>query len=346
MRVNYSIFSMICMAVLAQTADAAPISTGSSSVQPISQYGLIQNVQNYSSNPFWNPNGLYNQRMPQPVYVQGADLNTADCQRTVGTLVAAYCMDNNNCVGMQLSDIRPAMMLRLARLPGHNYATSCAGFIDSEFESYVSKYSNAGPTGSYTPFPNGTVANPALNESEFKIENPYQIRNRTWNNEEWEKEKKERYQELQELQSMNGANDIYLARADYPATASDLTFSESIELKTSGYEPYKDASPYAPPFEIEKEADVLSRQQSTRNAWCALHPDDVDRCPKKTAQASTPPAGGGSGGDSGGGSGGGDDDDDDGGSGGGGSGGGGSGDGSGGGDDDDDTIELVLEWRP
>ncbi|MBO7066466.1 MAG: hypothetical protein J6W40_02485 [Alphaproteobacteria bacterium] len=292
MRVKYGILSILCMFGLAHVAGAAPISTTSSSIQPISQYGLIQNVQNYSSNPFWNPNGLYNQRMPQPIYAQGADLNTADCQRTVGTLVAAYCMDNNNCVGMQLSDIRPAMMLRLARLPGHNYATSCAGFIDSEFESYVSKYNNAGPTYATVPFPAGTVANPALNETEYKIENPYQIRNRTWNNEEWEKEKKERYQELQELQSMNGANDIYLARADYPATANDLTFSETLDLKKAGYEPYKTASPYATPFKLEKEDDAISRKKTAFNDYCKLHKDDPS-CPQPQAN-NTPPGGGGS----------------------------------------------------
>ena len=200
MRIKHSIFFTLCVGTFVSAANAAPIAQNPTSVQPISQYGLIQNVQNYSSNPFWNPNGPYNQRMPQPVYVQGADLNTADCQRTVGTLVASYCVDNNNCVGMRISDIRPAMMLQLARLPGHNYATSCAGFIDSEFESYVSKYSNAGPSNSYVAFPNATTPNPAIYETEYEIQNPYQIKNRTWNGEEWEKEKKERIRELNEFQ--------------------------------------------------------------------------------------------------------------------------------------------------
>jgi hypothetical protein len=247
-------------------AHAAPIATGSSSIQPISQYGLIQNVQNYSSNPFWNPSGPYNQRMPQPVYVQGADLNTADCQRTVGTLVASYCVNNNNCVGMQLSDIRPVMMLQLARLPGHNYATSCAGFIDSEFNSYVSKYSNAGPSGNYVPFPTGTVANPNYNnETDFQIENPYQIRDRTWNGEEWDRERKERAQELQELQSQNGAGDIHLARADFPETAADLSFSERMELDAAGYAPWKDASPYKP-IKLESEDDYLNRKRAANGS--------------------------------------------------------------------------------
>ncbi len=260
MRIKIGIFCVLCTVTSALPAHAASIASGGTSIQPISQYGLIQNVQNYSSNPFWNPNGPYNQRMPQPIYAQGADLNTADCQRTVGTLIAAYCVENDNCVSMRISDIRPVMMLQLARLPGHNYATSCAGFIDSEFNDYVSKYSNAGPSNAYTAFPTGTVANPTFNETNFQIENPYEIKNRTWNNEEWEREKKERSRELENLQSMNGADYINLARADFPTTAGDLSFSDSMELQTAGYEPFKDASPYAAPFEIEKEKDAITRR--------------------------------------------------------------------------------------
>jgi len=282
MRIKDSIFYVLCGGLLVSVADAAPIATSPTSVQPISQYGLIQNVQNYSSNPFWNPSGPYNQRMPQAVYAQGADLNTADCQRTVGTLVATYCMDNNNCVGMRISDVRPTMMLQLARLPGHNYATSCAGFIDSEFESYVSKYSNAGPTNSYVAFPSGTVANPTLYEKEFQIENPYQIRNRTWNNEEWEKEKKERYYELQDLQAQNGPDYIQLARADFPTTVNDLSFSDRLELKSAGYEPFKDASPYAKPFKIEDEEEYKSRKLTYNYAPLGTQDDLTTNASKDT----------------------------------------------------------------
>ena len=266
MRTNFGIFSLLCMVALMKPVNAAPIATGATSVQPISQYGLIQNVQNYSSNPFWNPNGPYNQRMPQPIYVQGTDLSTADCQRTVGTLIASYCVDNNNCVGLRISDVRPVMMLQLARLPGHNYATSCAGFIDSEFNDYVSKYSNAGPSNVYVAFPTGTVANPTFDDTEYNIENPYQIRNRTWNNEEWEKEKKDRIRELNELQSMNGANDVKLTRADFPTTANDLSFSEYMELQSAGYQPYRESSSYTAPFKIEDEDHYKSRLNAVNAA--------------------------------------------------------------------------------
>lgn len=264
MRIKIGIFSLLYLGLTLSVVKAAPIAQSSKSIQPISQYGLIQNVQNYSSNPFWNPNGAYNQRMPQPVYVQGADLNTADCQRTVGTLVANYCADNNDCIGMQLSDIRPTLMLQLARLPGHNYATSCAGFIDSEFNIYVSKYANAGPSNIYVAFPTGTVTNPTINDTEYKIENPYQIRDRTWNNEEWDRERKERIRELEELQSQNGGDNTVLARADFPTTVSDLSFMDQMKLQTAGYEPFKNATAYKP-IKIEREDEYKRRRSENKS---------------------------------------------------------------------------------
>ena len=81
----------------------------------------------------------------------------------------------------------------------------------------------------------------------------------------WEKEKKERYRELKELQAQNGPDYINLARADFPTTADDLTFTERIELQTAGYAPYKDASSYSTPFSIEKD-DKYSRQQDTSHS--------------------------------------------------------------------------------
>ena len=94
---------------------------------PFSQYGQIQNVQNYSSNPFWDPSSPYNQRMPVPVYVTGTDIDTADCTTVVGALVASFCATRNNCVGMDINDARPTITVQLASLPNHNYVTPCAG---------------------------------------------------------------------------------------------------------------------------------------------------------------------------------------------------------------------------
>lgn len=160
-----------------------------------SNYGQIQNVQNYSSNPFWSPNSPYNQRMPQAVYVQGADLTTEDCQKVVWSLVSAQCLARNNCKDTSLSDIRPAVMIQLSTLPEHNYASSCAGYIDSMYEAYVNQY---GGDGQIKPvsFPSATVANPAAVEEKVIYDNPYKV-----TLPKWQEEIIQRTQELEALQS-------------------------------------------------------------------------------------------------------------------------------------------------
>lgn len=204
---------------------------------PLSQHGQIQNVQTYSSNPFWNPNGPYNQRMPQVIYVNGADMNAGDCQRTVSALIANVCANMNNCVGAQLSDIRPTVMLQLSRLPGHNYATSCAGYIDSEFENYVKQYGHAGVTNGTVSFPGATTQNPGVIEPEIK--NPFEQPTP-----DWKSDIIERTQELEELQAQNGGNSGTLEKNDFPTTFADLSFSERLDIKSAGYAPYKDKKAY------------------------------------------------------------------------------------------------------
>lgn len=124
-----------------------------------SDYGQIQNVQYYSSNPFWSPNSPYNQRMPQPVYVQGTDLNTEDCVRVVSSLVSVQCMVRDNCKDTELSEIRPEIMIQLSKLPGNNYVSACAGYLDGVFDSYVAQFANV-PTNRPTAFPEPTIPNP------------------------------------------------------------------------------------------------------------------------------------------------------------------------------------------
>ena len=240
------------------SAHAAVSSLNSeSSIRPISQYGLIQNVQDYSTNPFWTKNSPYNQKFPTAVYVDGPELNTAECQSTVGALITAYCSQNQNCIGMQLSDVRPTIMLQLSRLPGHNYASACSGYIDSEFDEYVAEYSVAMPTGTVS-FPTATAENPYFDASEFKIENPYEIKDGTWNGEEWKKEKRERKKELQQLQSQNGAGTERLARADFPTTFADLSFTEQMAVKEAGYEQYAGQSAYRG-LTVESEEEYYRR---------------------------------------------------------------------------------------
>ena len=98
-------------------------------VSLFSDYGQIQNVQHYSSNPFWSPTAPYNQRLPQPVYATGADLNADDCIRVVQSLVSVQCMARDNCKNTDVSDIRPTIMVQLSNLPGANYVSACSGYI-------------------------------------------------------------------------------------------------------------------------------------------------------------------------------------------------------------------------
>ncbi|MCM1294896.1 MAG: hypothetical protein NC311_05065 [Muribaculaceae bacterium] len=213
-------------------------SYGVEAINPLSSYGQIQNVQTYSSNPFWNPNGGYRQNMPVPVYVTGPDVSSGDCERTVGTLIATICANNNNCHNMQLSDIRPSIMLQLSRLPGHNWATSCAGFIDTAFDNYTR---SAEHTVVPTSFPGATTPNPTADGVKYQIQNPF-----VPNIPDWMREMKGREIELKQLQSQNSAGSESLARAEFPATYEDLSLAERWASATDGYKPYEDKSPYAP----------------------------------------------------------------------------------------------------
>lgn len=259
----YSLLSALCTLFMAfGTADAA--------TQPLSKYGQIQNVQDYSSNPFWNPSSPYNQRMPQPIYVQGTDVDTGDCTRVVSALVASYCATRNNCIGVILDDARPTLTVQLASIPNHNYVTACAGFLDSAFKTYKDNYANAAPraSGVATPFPAASgIATDNNTNSNIKIKNPYQEQLPSFNGDNWGEQIMERTRELEDLQAQNGANDVALAKTDFPTTAADLTMSERMANKAAGYEPFKGTSAYQQ-LNIEDEETYLERQAQRRAAYC------------------------------------------------------------------------------
>jgi len=231
-------------------------------VSLFSEYGQIQNVQNYSTNPFWSPNAPYNQRLPQPVYVQGADLNADDCINVVQSLVSVQCMARDNCKNTELSDVRPAIMVQLSNLPGHNYVSACSGYIDNIFESYVRQYSNTLPNRP-TAFPDATVPNPDLDDDDgmIKFENPYKRQPAKWKQEE-----NERARELQGLQRQNGVGNEHITKTDFPATYADLSFSERMANDTAGLEPFKDMKAY-------KTLDV-----KTESEWCNDGHMDSSEC--------------------------------------------------------------------
>ena len=233
-----------------------------------SNYGQIQNVQNYSTNPFWTPNSPYNQRLPQPVYVQGADLTAEDCFKVVQSLVSVQCMARDNCKDTTLADIRPTIMVQLSNLPGNNYVSACSGYIDGVFESYVAQFGNTVPNRAVA-FPNATEPNQNLNNNNtIQIQNPYKQEIP-----QWQQEIKERSQELQELQQQNGAGSEHLSATDFPKTYQDLSFSERMNLKTEDYAQYKDKSAY-----------VVPNFQSTKE-WCSDKGANTPECKGYTQQS-------------------------------------------------------------
>ena len=160
-----------------------------------SDYGQIQNVQNYSSNPFWTPNSPYNQRIvPQPVYVQGADLNTEDCVRVVQSLVYVQCAARDNCKNTSLAEIRPEIMIQLSKLPGNNYVSACSGYLDGIFESYVGQFGNNVPNNPVA-FPTPTMPNPDAQNNVIQQQNPSQ-------DPQWKQEMDERTQQLEYWHNM------------------------------------------------------------------------------------------------------------------------------------------------
>ena len=242
-----------CLATFFSTAHAAT---------PFSKYGVIQNVQSYSTNPFWNPDSPYNNHIPQPVYATGPDVTTDECQRIVSSLVTVQCMNANNCIDTQLSDIRPAIMLQLSRMTGGNYATACGGYLDSIFNEYVAQYAIAAPNGTATAFPTAIVQNPNTTDNQIQIKNPLspQIP-------DWAQEMKERKQELQDLQTQTGSNNYGITSADFPTTYADISFSERMANAQAGYEPFKDMKAYRS-MNIESEEAYLARIQQQQNSYC------------------------------------------------------------------------------
>ena len=241
---------------------------------PFSHYGVIQNVQNYSSNPFWNPNGPYNQRMPTAVYAMGPDIGTDECQDMVSYLVATECAARNKCVSTQLSDIRPSIIMQLSKMPGGNYATSCGGYIDTIYDAYVKQNAIAAPSAG-AMFPTATGMGTATTESTFEIKNPLSPKLQ-----QWQMEILDRKQELKDLQSANGVSDPELVRTtDFPTTYADLSFGERMENAKTGYEPYKDSRAFKE-IKVESEKDYLRRQQELARMRDELNLNDEEFCKK------------------------------------------------------------------
>lgn len=221
---------------------------------PFSQYGQIQNVQSYSSNPFYNPDSPYNQRMPTAIYAQGTELNAGECRNVVDVIVGGLCAQRNNCEGLSLSDIRPSVVIQLSNLTGHNYVTACNGYIQPSFEDYMKNNSAVKVTGFPSAFPTVNSTQTENSSSELILSNPYELKKA-----DWENNKTARQNELRALQRQNGSDDVALAAKEFPTTYADLSFTERMENDRAGYEPWKDAQAYKP-IKIEDDETRYERE--------------------------------------------------------------------------------------
>ena len=178
----------------------------------MSKYGEIQSVNNYSSNPFWTPDSPYNQRMPTPIYVTGPDLTTGDCNRIVKNLVTEYCVNRNYCSNLRISDVRPVVMVQLSQLPGHNFATSCGGYIDSIFEEYKKTYGNTSA--------NNIVKPAQQQKTTLQIENPFAQKKSAY-----EQAVEERTAELEQMQRVTTPT-ATVNPTDFPNDLAKLLFTK------------------------------------------------------------------------------------------------------------------------
>ena len=193
---------------------------------PFSQYGMIQNVQNYSGNPFYVPNNAII-TAPKIVYANGPSLKAGDCEQIVQALVENECEKRKKCQNLQLSDIRPNLMVQLSTLPNYNYAASCAGYIDTAFELYMKQNHNVNYVNPSASFP---TAKARAATTKPKAQSAYA----------------ERAAELKKLQAQNSNTNYTVTETDFPKTIDDVSFLDTIAVKTAGYEKYKDAQVYIP----------------------------------------------------------------------------------------------------
>lgn len=251
MNKSYRFFTVSFVALCA----CAPVVAAQNAPTFMSKYGEIQSVNKYSSNPFWSPDSPYNQRFPTPIYATGPDVNTGDCNRIVQNLITEYCASRGDCANARTSDIRPHIMVSLSQLPGHNFATSCGGYIDTAFENYQKTYGNSS-TGTVNIVPTqNKMAAPSI-----QIKNPFkQTKSMA------EIAMDARTAELENLQRQTTPT-AAVTPAAFPKTIDDLSFTDRMANTSAGYEPYKDLKAYkTPKFETEDEYYERMKSVLTHN---------------------------------------------------------------------------------
>jgi hypothetical protein len=259
---------------------------------PLSKYGQIQNVQSYSSNPFYNPTSPYNLRMPVPIYAQGTELDAAECRAVADALVAQQCATRGGCAGVSFSDIRPAVVIQMSNMSGHNYVSACSGYIQPAFEDYVRSANVIGANSFPVIFPSSAEATGGKPNSQLVMGNPFER-----NDPAWKKEEAARQAELRELQRQNGSADVGLSATAMPTAYSDIGFEQRLDNAASGalgyqnqnwannsaYKPIKIEDNEAARTRQEAEADHIKKMADKEKEllkvrdfddWCKKYPAD------------------------------------------------------------------------
>ena len=201
--------------------------TNAFAATPFSQYGMIQNVQNYANNPFYNPNTAQI-TTPRIVYANGPALSHDDCTRAVQNIIETVCSENDFCKTTTLADVRPSIMIKLSTLPGNNYASSCSGYIDTIYENYKKRMGYTTSTPTATNFP--TVATKTqTTDTNTSGKSGYAAR----------------AAELKQLQAANPL-DTSVSATDFPTTIADLSYQERTALMPDIYEGYMNTQVYVP----------------------------------------------------------------------------------------------------
>lgn len=170
----------------------------------------------------------------------------------------------NNCANTQLSDIRPALMIAMSQMPGGNYSTACAGYLDTAFAEYRKTHTAITP-GMPTAFPTATVPNPNMAPAK-SVTTTLQQNNMP----QWAGDMISRQAELQALQQQTGNGPARITATEFPTIYADLSFTERMANEKAGYEPFKDKSAYVQ-IELESEEEYLDRKiriAQLRRRWC------------------------------------------------------------------------------
>ena len=168
-------------------------------------------------------------------------------------------------------------MLQLSKIPGGNYATACAGYLDTAFDNYQ-KNNKPAPAIGGASFPAPTTVNPTATTPTVFSENPYKQKTP-----DWQSEMMERKLELQQLQAANGATAPQVRATSFPVSASDISYEDRIANAKQGYDPYAGKSAFVP-LKIEDKQDYLARkskeaeerdsQKLSRKEFCKKYPNN------------------------------------------------------------------------